>query len=278
MNKILILLTGIALTFACAAARPSAVRFAFEDDLQEAKKSINSGHLRQAIDDLTMLLAMDSKNDEARFLRATAYQELDDQTDAIQDYQTLLKRNPRFAKAHYNLGMIYAYKLNDPVRALEQFDLFLSTEPNHPKAFSVAKIMCSLDANRTETTDENFQQFLDQVMEVGDPEKRREKLLEGTRRYPSSPVTHYLIGKTYEYEGETEAAMRAYETALSLQSTCAPCHLALGKLLAKKSRNPEAELHLLKAKLFDPNDSQEVPVPSGGTEAPESAGSSGSGG
>ncbi len=255
--SVLLMATGLG----CAVARPAISHRAFSDDLEAAKRLIESGNRRQALDELSMLLDMDPRNEEARLLRAVAYQGLDEFPLAIQDYEAVLQRNPSSLKAHYNLGMIYAFKLNDREKALRHFDRFLSQDPSHPKSFTVAKIMCSVDEGRSERSPE-IQEELDRVTQFSDPRERREKLLALSRKAPGSPVPLFLIAKTYEYEGNSREAEKYYQLSLEVRPTCVPCHQAFGRLLLKKKKRGEAEIHLAKAKLFDPN-SQQVSEESG---------------
>ena len=96
-------------------------------------------------------------------------------------------------------------------------------------------------------------EILEEANEIPNLEERRSRLLEQARLNPDSPLPHYLVGKTYEYEGKDEEAIRSYETALEIQPTCGPCHQALGKLLFRKKKRVEAQVHLRKAELFSPS-------------------------
>jgi len=88
---------------------------------------------------------------------------------------------------------------------------------------------------------------------VTDPADRRKRLLEAAEKNRSSPVLPMMIGQTYDEEGRTDEAIRAYQQALELRPTCAPCHEALGKLLIRKKKTEEGNIHILKSQLFNPN-------------------------
>ena len=243
----LILVTG------CAGARSPALKWAMNDELADAGKMVQSGQFRQAVDELTMLIEMSPKNEPARFLRALAYQNLEEFPLAIEDYEEILRLNPASAKAHYNLGMIFSFKAGNPHRALTHFDRFLSLEPEHARALSVAKIMCSLDDPRgSESMD--GQVSIASAVELPDPAQRRRQLMTLVERLPESPLPHYLIGKTFEEERNEEEAIRSYEAALEIRPTCAACHTALGQLLQGRHKKAEAELHFAKARLFEQSD------------------------
>lgn len=213
------------MTSGCAFSQRRAFNPSYDDDLHSAKQMIRNGQRRQAIDELTMLIEMNPKDTAARFLRGVAYQGLEEYSLAIADYEKVLKTNSRHEKAHYNLGMIYAFKLNDPKGALNHFDQFLSLEPNHPESYPVAKIMCSLDQPSSQSE--------------GNPEQ-------------DSPLPSYLLAKDLDQAGKDEEAIRSYRKAIEIRPTCIPCRTSLGELLIRKKKNKEGEIQLMKAKLFGP--------------------------
>jgi len=217
MTYSLLIILTIAMGSGCASPHKAVGRIAFQEDLREAQKLIARGHRRQAIDELTLLLEVDPKNEEVRLARAVAYQGLEEFPRAVGDYEAVLEKNPNSPKAHYNLGMIFAFKTGEPQKALEHFDRFLTLAPRHPEAFSAAKIMHSLD------------------------------------RSTGDPVGPYLRAQSLEESGREQEAILLYQEALKARPTCAPCQAALGRLLIKNKRGREGEIHLMKAGLFDPN-------------------------
>jgi tetratricopeptide (TPR) repeat protein len=65
-----------------------------------------------------------------------AQQDLDngDATAAATEYEAALATDPKLADAHYELGVLYAEKLSEPIAALYHLDRFLSIAPNSPNA------------------------------------------------------------------------------------------------------------------------------------------------
>ena len=59
-----------------------------------------------------------------------------------------------------------------------------------------------------------------------------------------------------EEDGKSDEAMKSYHEAIEKRPTCASCHYSLGRLLILKKKAEEGRVHLVKAKLFDPNNSQ----------------------
>jgi tetratricopeptide (TPR) repeat protein len=72
-----------------------------------------------------------------------AQQDLDNNNPegAVADYQAALAANPKLPGAHYELGMIYANKLSDPISAIYHFKRFLELSPNTDKKDQVQAII-----------------------------------------------------------------------------------------------------------------------------------------
>jgi LysM repeat protein len=64
-----------------------------------------------------------------------AQQDLDNNNPsaAIADYEAALASDPKLAGAHYELGVVYADKMNDPVSSIYHFKRFLDLSPNSDK-------------------------------------------------------------------------------------------------------------------------------------------------
>lgn len=53
---------------------------------------------------------------------------------AVADYEAALAANPKLSGAHYQLGHLYAEKLNDPIGSIFHFQQYLKIDPNGSKA------------------------------------------------------------------------------------------------------------------------------------------------
>ena len=241
----------------CASSGPSFLSHALNDDLQEAQQLIREGHNKQAVDELTIFLEMSPKNSEGRFLRGLAYQNLEQFSLAIQDYEKLIGQNPNSLNAHYNLGMIYAYKTGETVKALKHFDQYLSLyEPGNgsssQSAYEVAKIMCRLENSQgKDTPDSNsLPSKIIEASQIDSPDEKKKFLTHLAEQYPTSPLPDYLLGKAEVASGQHDEAQKYFEKALNINLTCGPCHEALGDLLIQKKKIQEGQIHKKKAQLF----------------------------
>ena len=65
-----------------------------------------------------------------------AQQDIDngDAATAADEYEAALASDPKLAEAHYELGVLYAEKLSEPIAALYHLDRFLKLAPNSPDA------------------------------------------------------------------------------------------------------------------------------------------------
>ncbi len=251
---------GIAIhLLACAPPKNSLVAVAYDYEIQQAKRLIDLNRNVEAMDDLNMLIQLDSRNKDALFLRGLAYQKLNQFEAAVADYKKVVEIVPSMEKAHYNLAMIYTYKLNQPSYALKHFDEFLTTSPNSEAAFEVAKIMSYLDSAESKGDLFLQAQIFVQAAQIKTSLKDREEILnEGVKKLPESPILYFVLAELYAIKANKnqnlyEKALHHYRVALEKRPTCAPCHLGLGKLLIARKQHGKASIHLRKAQLFDPH-------------------------
>lgn len=118
----------------------------FRDEVAQIRQSIQVGNLSQAVEDAGMLIEIAPKNEDAWLLRGIALQKMSRFEDAARDFERALELDPGLAKAHYNLGMIYAFKLADARRAYDHFDAYVALEPNGQGASGAREIMRGLVA------------------------------------------------------------------------------------------------------------------------------------
>ena len=83
---------------------------------------------QDAMNAVNAALKIDAHLAKAYFLKANIYRESGDTTKAISSYETALEQNAQLYEAQYDLGLLYAAKLN-PL-ALTYFEHVLQAQPN----------------------------------------------------------------------------------------------------------------------------------------------------
>ncbi|MFH1653192.1 MAG: tetratricopeptide repeat protein [Pseudomonadota bacterium] len=277
MKKIilLIIIFSIAIAGCATSSKKFGYRQIFHEETSQVSEAVKSGNLEQGIRDASMLLEMDPKNDEVRFLRAIAYQKRNQFDKAAQDYLLLLKHNPNHAQGHYNLGMLYAFKIYNKQEALKHFDTFLTLNPKHQDAFKVAKIMMSLENSFGSNASENdmsstlADQTLKKAWREIDVEKRKKIVQEAIKLDPTKTEGYFTLGQIALTEGKKAEAIKYFSKSVELKPTLAEAHHQLGQLLLQENQNEEARMHLIKASLFKPNgsSSEDAATPSSGKKS-----------
>lgn len=77
----------------------------------------------------------------SHFKRASDAVRASDYYGAIEAYEKALQDNPKVARAHFEMGLIYGDRLGDPVAAIYHFQRFLKARPNAPQAQHVQTLI-----------------------------------------------------------------------------------------------------------------------------------------
>jgi tetratricopeptide (TPR) repeat protein len=73
----------------------------------------------------------DAEDSSNPFYKKAAEYETDQNFPAaIKEYESALRANPKSAKAHLQMGLIYSEKLNDPISGIYHFQQYLNDRPN----------------------------------------------------------------------------------------------------------------------------------------------------
>jgi tetratricopeptide (TPR) repeat protein len=88
-----------------------------------------------AVDYYRNALEIQPTSQEALYDLGMYYQETDQYNPAIETYTALLKVNPHHFDAHFNLGMIHAYKLDVVDEGLKYFNMAIEDNPTEPRGY-----------------------------------------------------------------------------------------------------------------------------------------------
>ncbi len=95
--------------------------------LSQEKKPIAQRYFETAV-------RLDSVGEHARHALAEYFQDQGRYQDALQVYREIVIRNPQYADAIYNSGLIYL-ELDSLDKALQQFDMTLQVDPTRSRAY-----------------------------------------------------------------------------------------------------------------------------------------------
>lgn len=80
-------------------------------------------------------LKVNETSEEAAYALGMYYQQTENWNRAIETYTTLLKKNPHHFDAHFNLGMIHAYKLHGLDEGMKDFSACIEDDPKNPRGY-----------------------------------------------------------------------------------------------------------------------------------------------
>lgn len=203
---------------------PYASAVAGSDLLAVGKKALEEGRFQECVQASIRILASKPKDTEALRLRALAKSGLGRFDEAIQDYETILENDSDDASTQRDLGLLLAFKKNDPRHALLHLDRYLSLtdDASSSEAERTVKLMRSLDSSHSRLEDRALKELLQ-------------------------------MAKSFEAAGNERVAKETYERVLQISPTCSACHEALGRILMGQHRKDDGEKHLEKARLFGIN-------------------------
>jgi len=102
---------------------------------RESLAFIEAKDYKAAVNSLTTFLIENSSSEEAYFFRGKAFHELGILNKASSDYIQAIKLNPKFYRAHNNLGLIYGQAKRFDL-AIKSFTKAISTNPQPKEAYN----------------------------------------------------------------------------------------------------------------------------------------------
>jgi tetratricopeptide (TPR) repeat protein len=99
-------------------------------ELAEASRLIRDGEYEQALAKVDAVLATDSRNPQARFLKGVIQTEQQEVDDAILTFQALTEDFPELPEPHNNLAVIWAQRGNYD-KARRELELALAARPDY---------------------------------------------------------------------------------------------------------------------------------------------------
>lgn len=103
---------------------------------------------KMALQYFNSALGLKPSSIEAYYGRALCLQENNEPDKAIQDYNTILKINPQYKLAHYNLGYVHLVYLKKYEDAIKCFSDAISYDPNYVEAYYNRGLSYELSKNK----------------------------------------------------------------------------------------------------------------------------------
>ena len=163
----------------------------------------------EAIAHYEKALAIDAKNERALVSLARLHDRQGNSVKAIELYQRALKAHPKSAVVHNDLGLCYARQKQWP-KAADSLNKAIQLQPrNAMYRNNLATVLVE-----TGRTDEAFKQLT---------------------AANSQAVAHFNLGYLLQQKGQTEAAIRHLQQAVSMDASLAPAHEMLAQLTGQSA-------------------------------------------
>ena len=193
-----------------------------------------SPRVKDAIQELKAILALDPRSAQAHMLLGIAYRMVgspDFMGEAVAEFRQALELEPRFVPARFYLARVYL-DLGRTERAREELERALVDQPNHP-------------------------QFLGLLGETERQLKNPRRAVELTRQAlqadASSAETRYYLGLALFDAGERDEAIKTLEQVLASGAAQVDLHASLGAAYVDAGREDEAVTVLLRGAKLDPS-------------------------
>jgi len=172
------------------------------------------------------IIAINPDAAEAYMLAGEAYDELTDDTKALEQFQAAVKADPTLPNAHFAVGYLL-WRLMRFDEATAAFRAELANNPEHALALAYLG-----DAEVHLQRSDEAQQHLEHSIRIN----------------PSFALTHLDLGTLYEAQGRKDDALREFELSAKLNPKDENVHWRLGRLYQSLGRKEEAKAELEKTR------------------------------
>lgn len=191
---------------------------------------------QDAINAVNAALKIDAQLAKAYFLKANIYRESGDTAKAISSYETALEQNPQLHDAQYDLGLIYAAKLN-PL-ALTYFERVIQAQSND----SLVRYAYAYTLQNLNRPAEALQAYKALVTQ-----------------FPNYADAHYNLGAMYfaiTACKDLNKALDCFSTVIKLQPQSTPAYLARAYVYKALKNTKAAALDFKWCLQIDPSNTE----------------------
>jgi len=150
-----------------------------------------------------------------------------------------------------------ALKAGDPARALELYTLVLSKAPRHSKARKAVQKLRKAGGVGARLSQSEVDQAV-AMLQNGDFAGAETLLARLLTLAPREPILHNFLGIARANLDKSDAAIKCYKKAISLNPDYAEARGNLGTILMTRGLNDEAIVHLKAALRVNPNNAEAI--------------------
>ncbi len=191
-----------------------------------AQSCLRSKHYQCVLDVYREILTLNPESAEADMLAGEAYDEMHNDTKAIEEFQAAIKTDPKAPNVHFGYGYML-WRLLKFKEAEKEFGSELANNPDHPLALTYLgdtkiKLNRSLDAPP----------YLEHAVRIE----------------PSIALAHLDLGIVYQGAGRKEDALHELKVAEKLSPGDPEIHWSLGRCYQSVGRKAEAKIEFEKTR------------------------------
>ena len=178
------------------------------------------------LDEYKQILTINPNAGEAYMLAGEAYDELKDDTHAVEQFKAAVNADPKTPNVHFGYGYLL-WRLMRLEEAATEFRAELANNPDHAMALAyLGDVEVRLQHN------DQAAPYLEHSIQID----------------PSFALAHLDLGIIYESENKKDDAVREYKLASKLKPSDQTVHWRLGRLYQSMGRTDEAKAEIDKTR------------------------------
>ncbi len=204
---------------------------------------LEQGRAPESVELLTKSLLLRARSAEARFARASAYEQMKDWGHAEADALAAIRLSPRRMDAH--LLLLRAYRAQRNTKKIDEYSARIKELDEAGRAVQSEK----------RRSREALRLYFEEVqprLRDRDYAGAIKPSLESVDLWPSFTSPLFILGVCYSQTGQTDQALVSFRKFIALEPASAEGHAALGVLLLQLDRKQEALVPLERAIALDP--------------------------
>jgi len=234
-----------------------------QEQLNKVIQYFSCGKFQEALY-ANQLLIKDFPNDPLLFnISGACYSGLGPIDLAINNFEKAIALNPKYAEAHYNLGVAFQ-KTHQPDNAIKHYKEAINVKHEYPAAHNNLGLI-SLELGHTDSAIKSFEwaiayspEYAEAHNSLGAVSQELDKFDEAIRHYkkavtinPKYAQALNNLGISYEILGLEVEALNHYEKAINVKPDFAEAHFNLSRL--KKYKKNDIQVSKMKSLLSSGN-------------------------